>query len=121
MILKQVYGGGNMDENIGMVIQNIIHIDKNAVELRKKVDEEVEIKKKELESKIGNLKINILEKKEIEIKKYENEELKKIIKEEENILKGYKLEAEKLENKYKMIKDKFIKEVYKDLFNNEDR
>lgn len=110
-----------MDENIELVIQNIIHIDKNAVELRKKIDEEVAIKKKELERKIENLKFNILDKKEIEIKKYKNEELKKIIKEEESIVKGYELEAYKMENKYKMIKEKFIKEVYKDLFNYEDR
>lgn len=104
-----------------MVIQNIIHIDKNAVELRKKIDEEVEIKKKELEKKIENLKFNILDKKEIEIKKIQDEELKKIMKEEENIIKGYEVEAEKMENKYKMIKEKFIKEVYKDLFIDEDR
>ncbi|MCX7950897.1 MAG: hypothetical protein N2594_02985 [Clostridiales bacterium] len=110
-----------MDENIEMVIQNIIHIDKNAVELRKKIDEEVEIKKKELEKKIENLKVNILDKKEIEIKKIQDEELKKIIKEEKSILKGYEVEAEKMENKYKMIKEKFIKEVYKDLFIDEDR
>lgn len=97
------------------IIQNIIHIDKNAVEMRKKVDNEIMQRKAEIDKRIENLKYNIIDKKQKELEKRKQDEFKNIDIQEKNIIKSYRDEAEKLENKYKMIKKKFIKDVYENL------
>ncbi|MCX7694433.1 MAG: hypothetical protein N2Z71_01785 [Caloramator sp.] len=110
-----------MEDNVERVIQNIIHIDRSAEELRRKVDEDVQRKKAEFNRKIELLKSEILERKVEEMKRKKEEEMINIKNEEKKILEMYNTKADDLEIKYSLIKQEFLKQLCNDIFFEEDR
>lgn len=114
-------GGEIMEDNVERVIQNIIHIDRSAEELRRKVDEDVQRKKAEFNRKIELLKSEILERKVEEMKRKKEEEMINIKNEEKKILEMYNTKADDLESKYSLIKQEFLKQLCNDIFFEEDR
>lgn len=50
-----------MDAPISDIIKNIIHIDKNAVQLREKLNQEIGARKTQVKSEIEKLRVSILE------------------------------------------------------------
>ncbi|CDF58584.1 hypothetical protein TCEL_00630 [Thermobrachium celere DSM 8682] len=110
-----------MDENIERVIQNIIHIDRSAAELRKKVEDDLIRKRLELDDKVELLKYEILQKKEEELNILKEQEIKNIQKEEQRIIEGYTEKSKELEDKYNKIKEIFLKDIYQNILFLEDR
>jgi hypothetical protein len=114
-------GGEEMEDNVEKIIQNIIHIDRSAEELRKKVDEDVGRKKVEFNRKIEIMKNEIVDKKINELQNIKDREMKIIQNEEKKIIEMYNSKADGIEGKYSLIKQEFLKEVYSDIFLEKDR
>ncbi|MBZ4663058.1 MAG: hypothetical protein JG776_740 [Caloramator sp.] len=110
-----------MEDNVEKVIQNIIHIDRSAEELRRKVNEDVGRKKAEFNRKIELVKKEIVDKKINELQDIKDREMKNIQNEEKKIIGMYNSKADEIEGKYSLIKQEFLKEVYCDIFFEKDR
>ncbi|SHE60855.1 hypothetical protein SAMN02746091_00750 [Caloramator proteoclasticus DSM 10124] len=121
MFYDLVQGGEKMEDNVEKVIQNIIHIDRSAEELRRKVDEDVGRKKAEFNRKIELMKKEIVDKKINELQDIKDREMKNIQNEEMKIIGMYNSKADGIEGKYSLIKQEFLKEVYCDIFFEKDR
>ncbi|MCX7903360.1 MAG: hypothetical protein N2486_02505 [Caloramator sp.] len=104
-------------EELEGIIKNIIHIDKNAVEMRERFKNEIENKKRQIEEEIERLRRELLD-----------ERLSQITKEEEEILNLAKKKAEELvteaeetgielEKRYYNKKEDLLNSAFNELFN----
>ncbi|KRQ85904.1 hypothetical protein ABG79_02329 [Caloramator mitchellensis] len=105
-----------MDGEIASVIKNLIHIDKNASELREKFKLEIENRKRQIGVEIEKLKQEIIEDELININEFEKEKMDKAKLQAEKIINIAKEECSDLEKKYSDSKAKLIKKAIDELF-----
>lgn len=104
-----------MDE-FAAVIKNLIHIDKNAVEIRNKVKNEIESRKSQMEEEIKKLKIEIVDEELKKIEEYEKVELDKVKVQVNEFINEANLQSGDLERKYQDSKEKLVLSVLDELF-----
>lgn len=104
-----------MDEAIEEVIKNIIHIDKNATELKEDIEKKINDRKLHVDDEIDRLRKEIVEKKKDEIKVLQDAEIAKTKAEGENVIS----EAEKKSNEMYGIflrqKEELVQEIFKEV------
>lgn len=104
-----------MEAPINEIIKNIIHIDKNAVQLREKLNREIGDKKLQTNSQIEKLRASILEAEIERIEETEKEEKRKAELEAEDIRLAAIEKGNKIYNNFLSSKDELIKEIFKNI------
>ncbi|QCX33040.1 hypothetical protein FDN13_04560 [Caloramator sp. E03] len=105
-----------MDVSMEEVIKNIIHIDKNAAELKRNFDKELEERKKKVKEEIEHLRVQIVESELKKIKNKEKEEEEKALVDAEAIkAQSYKI-CEEMQRKFEKQKCELVKEIFNHIF-----
>lgn len=112
-----IFGGEVvMDVSMEEVIKNIIHIDRNAAELKRNFDKELEERKKKVKEEIENLRVQIVDSELEKIKKKEKEEEEKALVDAEAIkAQAYKA-CEEMQKRFGKQKDELVKEIFNHIF-----
>lgn len=105
-----------MDAPINEIIRNIIHIDKSAVELREKLDKDIEQRKYQTELEIEKMRERIFEVQAQKVEEIEKEELEKSQREVEKLNLEISEKCEKMVSNYKNQKDILIKKLFMEIF-----
>jgi hypothetical protein len=104
-------------EELEGIIKNIIHIDKNAVEMRERFKNEIENKKRQIGEEIERLKREIIDERLNEIAKEEEEIIVLAKKEAEKLLFEAEEKGKELEKSYDNKKEYLLNSAFNELFN----
>ncbi|MCX7884328.1 MAG: hypothetical protein N2448_04780 [Caloramator sp.] len=106
-----------MDISMEEVIKNIIHIDKNAAELKKNFDKEIEERKKRIKDEIENLKTEIIDKEVEKIKVQQEKEIQETLKNAKAMKEDAYKSCEEMKRKFQLQKDNLIQDIFNHIFN----
>lgn len=102
------------------VIKNVIHIDKSACELRRKVKDQLRQRKEEVNSQIDNLKKTIIDDNKRQLKETEEKEIKKAEEEENNIKKEANTMCSEMESVFQKNKKSFTEDMFNEIFSDKN-
>ncbi|SKA90481.1 hypothetical protein SAMN05443428_11080 [Caloramator quimbayensis] len=106
-----------MDVSMEEVIKNIIHIDKNAAELKRNFDKEIEDRKKKVKEEIESLKCEIVDKELERIKRQQENEIEETLKNTKVMKEAAYKDCEEMKIKFQLQKDKLIQDIFNHIFN----
>ncbi|MDF2673532.1 MAG: hypothetical protein K0R09_1797 [Clostridiales bacterium] len=102
-----------MDAPINEIIKNIIHIDKSAVQLREKLNNEIGDRRIQTNNEIEKLRENIVEEEIKKIAELEKEEIHRAEIEAESIKHSAIEKTNEMYNSFLSSKEDLIKEMFK--------
>ena len=104
-----------MDPAMEEVIKNIIHIDKSANDLRKRMEEEVQERQQKVESEIERIRIEIVSGTREKAASEKTSQLNMATKEAENIINQGRQSATELLRKFEEKKQGLISQIFNEI------
>jgi hypothetical protein len=102
-----------MDEPINEIIKNIIHIDKSAVQLREKLNQEIVERKLQKNSEIEKLRASILDAERQRIDEIEKDETHNAELEADKIKLAAAEKSKDMYNSFLLSKNDLVKEMFR--------